>query len=50
MSNPTETFQDRSGFEKLGHLDKHFVKNASKKALHGNIFEFFLLHTLKTTF
>ena len=43
-------FQGRGGFEELGHFDKHFVKNTRKKALQGNILEFFLLDTLKTTF
>ena len=30
-------FQGRVGFEELGHIDKHFVKNTRKKALQGNI-------------
>ena len=43
-----EVFQGRGGFLKLGHFDKHFVKNSRKKA--GKVWEFFLLDTLKTTF
>ena len=31
-------------------FDKHFVKNTRKKTWEGNIFHFFLLDTLKTTF
>ena len=45
-----EIFQDRGGFVKLGHSDKHFIKKSRKKNPQGNIFEFFLLDTLKTTF
>ena len=33
----------------LGHFDKYFVKSTRKKAPQGNILEFFLLHTTKTT-
>ena len=40
--------QGRRGFVKLGHFDKHFVKNSRKKA--GKISEFFLLDTLKIHF
>ena len=43
-------FQGRGGFVKLGHLDKHFVKNSRKKGPVGKISEFFLLDTLKNTF
>ena len=45
-----EMFQGRGGFVKLGHFDKHFVKNLIKKGPTGKISEFFLLDTLKTTF
>ena len=34
----------------LVHFDKHFVKTQEKEAPQGNILEFFLLDTLKTTF
>ena len=45
----SEIFVGREGFVKLGHFDKHFVKNSRKKiAPQGKIF--FLLNTLKTTF
>ena len=40
----------KSKFYGIGHYDKHFVQNTSKKALQGNILEFFLLDTLKITF
>ena len=45
-----DIFQGRGGFVKLGHFDKHFVKNSRKKGPAGKISEFFLLDTLKTTF
>ena len=45
-----EIFQGRGGLVGLGHIYKHFVKNTRKKAAHGNIWWFFLLDTLKTTF
>ena len=45
-----EIFQGIGGFVKLGHFDKHFVKNSRKKGSAGKISEFFLLDTLKTTF
>ena len=45
-----EIFQGRGGLVKLGHFDKHFVKNSRKKGPAGKISEFFLLDTLKTTF
>ena len=45
-----EIFQGRGGFVKLGHFDKHFVKNSGKKGSARKISEFFLLDTLKTTF
>ena len=45
-----EIFQGRGGFVKLGHFDKHFVKNSRKKDPAGKISEFLLLDTLKTTF
>ena len=45
-----EIFQVRVGLVKLGHFDKHFVKNSRKKTPSGKISEFFLLDTLKTTF
>ena len=45
-----EIFQGREGFVKLGHFDKHFVKNSRKKSPAGKISKFFLLATLKTTF
>ena len=45
-----EIFQDRGGFVKLGHFDKHFIKQTRKKAQQGKILEFFLLDILKTTF
>ena len=45
-----EFFQDRVGFVKLGHFDKHFVKNSRKKGPAGKISEFFLLDTLKAPF
>ena len=38
------------GGMKLGHFNKHFVKNTRKMASQGNILEFFLLVTLETTF
>ena len=44
-----EIFQGREGFVKLGHFDKHFVKNSRQKGPAGKISEFFLLDTLKTT-
>ena len=31
MGVQPEIFQGRGGFGKLGHLDKHFVKNSIKK-------------------
>ena len=34
----------------VGQFNKHFVKNTRKKGIRGNIVEFFLLNTLKTTF
>ena len=34
----------------LRHFDKHFVKTQEKKVLQGNILEFFLICTIKTTF
>ena len=34
----------------LVQFNKHFVKTKEKEAPQGNIFEFFLLDTLKTTF
>ena len=37
-------------FRELGHLNKHSVKSTRKKTPQGNILEFFLLDTLKTTF
>ena len=45
-----EIFQGRGDFLKLGHFDKHFIKNTRKKAPQRKISEFFLLDTLKTTF
>ena len=45
-----ELFQGRRGVVKLGHFDKHFVKNSRKNGPAGKISEFFLLDTLKTTF
>ena len=33
-----EIFQDRGGFVKLGHFDKHFVKNSRKKGSTGENF------------
>ena len=36
-----EIFQDRGGFVKLGHFNKHFVKNSRKKGSAGKISEFF---------
>ena len=41
-------FQSRGGFVELSYFDKHFFKN--KKAPQGNILEFFLVDTFKTTF
>ena len=35
---------------KLGHFDKHFIKNSRKKAPQGKTLELFHLDTLKTTF
>ena len=46
----SEVFQGREGFGELGHFDKYFVKNLSKKAPQRKILEFFLLDTIKTTF
>ena len=37
-------------FVELTHFDKYFVKTQDKEVLQGNILEFFLLDTLKTTF
>ena len=37
-------------FVELWHFNEHFVKNTKKEATQGNIVEFFLLDTLKTTF
>ena len=34
----------------LVHFNKHFVKTQEKEAPQGNIFKFFLLDTLKSTF
>ena len=45
-----EIFQGREDFVELGHFDKHFVKHTRKKAPQGNILQFLLLNTLKTTF
>ena len=45
-----EVFQGRGGFLKLGHFDKHFVKNSRKKGPVGKLSELFLLDTLKTAF
>ena len=45
-----EIFQGRGSFAKLGHFDKHFVKNSRKIGPAGKISEFFLPDTLKTTF
>ena len=45
-----EIFQDkREMFVELGHFDKDFAKTSEKEAPQGNILEFFLLDTLKTT-
>ena len=33
-----EIFQGRGGFVKLGHFNKHFVKNTRKKGAAGKIF------------
>ena len=43
-------FHGRGGFVKIGHLNKHFLKNTRKEDPTGKIFVFFLLDTLKTTF
>ena len=43
-----EIFQGRRDFVKLGHFDKHFVKNLKKRPSRENL-EFFVLDTLKTT-
>ena len=37
-----EVFQGRGGFVELGHFDKHFVKNKTKKCLAGKKFVVFL--------
>ena len=37
-----ELFQDRGGFVKLGHSDKHVVKNSTKNVPQGKILQFFL--------
>ena len=50
MGAQPEIFQGRGDFGKLGHLDKHFVKNSIKKIPAVKISEFFLLDTLKTMF
>ena len=36
-----EIFQGRGGFVKLGHFDKHFVKNSRKRAAQGKFLSFF---------
>ena len=36
-----EIFQGRGGFVKLGHFDKHFVKNSRKKGPAGKNFRVF---------
>ena len=45
-----DIFQGRGGLVKLGHSEKHFVKNSRKKGLAGKTLKFFLLDTVKTTF
>ena len=40
----------QGGSVELRHFDKHFVKTQEKKVLQGNILEFFLICTIKTTF
>ena len=47
---PPAIFQGEGAFVKLGHFEKHFVKNSRKKDPGGKISEFFLLDTLQTTF
>ena len=37
-------------FVELGHFSKHLVKNTRNRDPQGDILEFFLLDTLKTTF
>ena len=48
--NQKKTFQGRGCFLKLGHFDKHFLKNSGKKTMQQKILEPFVLDTLKTIF
>ena len=45
-----EIFLGRGGLMGSGHFYKHFVKSIRKKVPQGNIWEFFLLDTIETTF
>ena len=45
-----EFFQGGGVFVELLHFDKSFVENKKNKTPQGNVFEIFLLDTLKTTF
>ena len=45
-----KVFQSREGFLVIGYFNKHFIRNKRKRALQGNILEFFLLDTFETTF
>ena len=43
-------FQDRGGFGKLGHLDKHLIKNQNKKLRREKFWNFFSYIPLKLHF
>ena len=43
-------FWGRTDFLEQGHFDKHFMYDMQKRALQGQIFDFFLKDNLKTAF
>ena len=43
-------FMEGEVFVKLGHFNKHFVKNSRKNRPAGKMLEFFRLDAFKTTF